>query len=95
MFMEFEKAIKKMSETYEHNIKEIEKPLLNVGINIRKNETEYKLFSEIIDELSNMWTVLSKEENKFIKVFICEKIAGIRDRNYLITLVNNKKCQYE
>jgi len=32
---------------------------------------------------------LSLEENKVVKIWICQTIAGIRDRNYLIALIDN------
>lgn len=87
--MEYDNTIKRINETYQLNIKEIEKTLLNVGINIRKNKDEYKLLPQVLEELSLQWEALFTEENKFIKKWICKVIAGIRDTNFLKRLIDN------
>lgn len=76
-------------KNYLNNVHKIEKELLNCGINIRKTEDEIKSFQEVIQELSERWGTLSKEENRIQKAYVCEQIAGTRNRNYLIMLVDN------
>jgi len=87
--MENDNTLKRINETYQNNIEQIEKELLNIGIDIRKNKNEYRLLPKVLEEISTQWDELSLEENKFIKIWICQTIAGIRDKNYLIALIDN------
>lgn len=87
--MEFDNKLKRINKTYQLNIEEIEKSLLNIGINIKKNEKEYKPFSDVLQEISMQWETLSTDENKFIKEYICRVVAGIRDMNFLKAIINS------
>lgn len=64
-----------------HNFEEIEKAFLNIGINVRKNENEFKSFPEVIDELASKWQLLSKPEDNILKEWICRILVGIRKSN--------------
>lgn len=88
--MEFDNKLKRISETYYFNIEEIEKELLKIGINIKRNEKEYKSFFEVLEELSVQWETLSTHNNRFIKKWICKVIAGIRDMNFFNVFMNKK-----
>ena len=86
--MENDKTLERIDNTYKNNLEYIEKILLNVGINIRKDKYELKSLSEILEEISMKWDELSTEENKFINKWICISIAGIKDANYLKVLID-------
>ena len=86
--MENDKTLEKINNTYQNNLEHIEKVLLNVGINIRKDKYELKPLSEILKKISMKWDELSTEENKFINKWICVSIAGIKDANYLNVLID-------
>jgi len=83
-----DKTLERIDNTYKNNLEYIEKILLNVGINIRKDKYELKSLSEILEEISMKWDELSTEENKFINKWICISIAGIKDANYLKVLID-------
>ena len=87
--MEHFNILKRINETYQKNIEQIGKELSYIGINVRKNKNEYKLLPEVIKEISTQWDELSMEDNKIHKEWICRTIAGIRDKNYLIVLIDN------
>jgi len=86
--MDNDKTLERINNTYQNNLEHIEKVLLNVGINIRKDKYELKSLSEILKKISMKWDELSTEENKFINRWICISIAGIKDANYLNVLIN-------
>jgi len=86
--MENDKILERIDNTYKNNLEYIEKILLNVGINIRKDKYELKSLSEILKEISMKWNELSTEENKFINKWICISIASLRDENYLRNLID-------
>jgi len=86
--MQNDKTLERINNTYQTNLEHIEKVLLNVKINIRKNKDELKSLSEILEEISTKWDELSTEENKFINKWICMSIAGIKDENYLRVLID-------
>jgi len=86
--MENNKTLEKINNTYQNNLEQIEKVLLNIGINIRKDKDELKSLSEVLEEISTKWDELSTEENKFINKWICMNIAGIKDENYLRVLID-------
>ena len=86
--MENDKTLERINNTYQNNLEHIEKVLLNVGINIRKDKYELKSLSEILKKISMKWDELSTEENKFINKWICMSIAGIKDENYLRVLID-------
>ena len=86
--MDNDKTLERINNTYQNNLEHIEKVLLNVGINIRKDKYELKSLSEILKKISMKWDELSTEENKFINKWICMSIAGIKDENYLRVLID-------
>jgi len=86
--MENDKTLERINNTYQNNLEHIEKVLLNIGINIRKDKYELKSLSEILKKISMKWDELSTEENKFINKWICISIAGIKDANYLSVLID-------
>ena len=89
--MENDKTLERINNTYQTNLEHIEKVLLNVGINIRKDKYELKSLSEILKKISDKWDELSTEENKFINKWICMSIARIKDVNYLSVLIDKIK----
>ena len=86
--MENDKTLERIDNTYQNNLEHIEKVLLNVGINIRKDKYELKSLLEILKKISIKWDELSTEENKYINKWICMSIAGIKDANYLSVLID-------
>jgi len=53
--MENDNTLKRINETYQNNIEQIEKELLNIGIDIRKNKNEYRLLPKVLEEISTQW----------------------------------------
>lgn len=85
---EYENIIKRIDDTYHVNLERTEKALLHIGINIRKSEKEYKSLPEVLEEISLQWEALSTEGNKFIKEATCIGVAGMRDKNFLIVVLD-------
>ena len=52
--MENDKILERIDNTYQTNLEHIEKVLLNVGINIRKDKYELKSLSEVLEEISKL-----------------------------------------
>jgi len=81
------KIYKQIENDYCENINNCEKELLNLGINVRISENEYKPLSLVIEELSEKWSFLTDTRGQIIKQWICEQIAGIKNINFLLMII--------
>lgn len=59
--------------------------LEKVGINIKNQNGELKKMDDILDEMGNKWSTLSKDQ----QVALAQSVAGVRQYNQLMALMNN------
>lgn len=59
--------------------------LEKVGINIKNQNGELKKMDDILDEMGAKWSTLSKDQ----RVALAQSVAGIRQYNQLMALMNN------
>ena len=59
--------------------------LLNVGINIKNSNGELKNMDQILDELGNKWKEIDKDQ----QVALAQTVAGMRQYNNFIALLDN------
>lgn len=67
------------------NLNDIEKVLGKIGINIRSTNTEFRSFSEVLDELGDKWATLDNVS----KNAIATAMAGVRQREQFLVLMEN------
>lgn len=73
------------SDTDLENLNDIEKVLGKIGINIRSTNTEFRSFSEVLDELGDKWATLDNVS----KNAIATAMAGVRQREQFLVLMEN------
>lgn len=73
------------SDTDLENLNDIEKVLGKIGINIRSTNTEFRSFSEVLDELGDKWVTLDNVS----KNAIATAMAGVRQREQFLVLMEN------
>ena len=59
--------------------------LAKVGINIKEANGELKSMDDVLNEMGSKWKTLNEDE----KVALAQRVAGIRQYNQLMTLMNN------
>lgn len=78
------KQNKKVDELGEE-ISNVEGSFKKIGINIRKDKTHFKDFSDVLTELKSKWSSLNDLE----KTDIAKSLAGTRQRENLLVLLEN------
>lgn len=73
------------SDTDLENLNDIEKVLGKIGISIRSTNTEFRSFSDVLDELSDRWINLDNVS----KNAIATAMAGVRQREQFLVLMEN------
>ena len=73
------------SDTDLENLNDIEKVLGKIGISIRATNTEFRSFSDVLDELSDRWINLDNVS----KNAIATAMAGVRQREQFLVLMEN------
>lgn len=73
------------SDTDLENLNDIEKVLGKIGIRIRSTNTEFRSFSEVLEELSDKWINLDNVS----KNAIATAMAGVRQREQFLVLMEN------
>ena len=73
------------SDTDLENLNDIEKVLGKIGISIRSANTEFRSFSDVLEELSDKWTNLDNVS----KNAIATAMAGVRQREQFLVLMEN------
>ena len=73
------------SDTDLENLNDIEKVLGKIGISIRSTNTEFRSFSEVLEELSDKWINLDNVS----KNAIATAMAGVRQREQFLVLMEN------
>lgn len=73
------------SDTDLENLNDIEKVLGKIGIRIRSTNTEFRSFSDVLEELSNKWINLDTVS----KNAIATAMAGVRQREQFLVLMEN------
>ena len=73
------------SDTDLENLNDIEKVLGKIGIRIRSTNTEFRSFSDVLDELSDRWINLDNVS----KNAIATAMAGVRQREQFLVLMEN------
>lgn len=73
------------SDTDLENLNDIEKVLGKIGISIRSTNTEFRSFSEVLDELGDKWVTLDNVS----KNAIATAMAGVRQREQFLVLMEN------
>lgn len=67
------------------NLNKYSEALSKVGINIKDTSGELKDMDTILNELGNKWTTLRRDQ----QMALAQTVAGVRQYNQLITLMNN------
>ena len=67
------------------NLNKYSEALNKVGINIKDTSGELKDMDTILNELGNKWTTLRRDQ----QMALAQTVAGVRQYNQLITLMNN------
>ena len=67
------------------NLNKYSEALSKVGINIKNTSGELKDMDTILNELGNKWTTLRRDQ----QMALAQTVAGVRQYNQLITLMNN------
>ena len=73
------------SDTDLENLNDIEKVLGKIGIRIRSTNTEFRSFSDVLEELSDKWINLDNVS----KNAIATAMAGVRQREQFLVLMEN------
>ena len=73
------------SDTDLENLNDIEKVLGKIGISIRSTNTEFRSFSDVLEELSDKWINLDNVS----KNAIATAMAGVRQREQFLVLMEN------
>ena len=73
------------SDTDLENLNDIEKVLGKIGISIRSTNTEFRSFSDVLEELSDKWINLDTVS----KNAIATAMAGVRQREQFLVLMEN------
>ena len=73
------------SDTDLENLNDIEKVLGKIGISIRSTNTEFRSFSDVLEELSDRWINLDNVS----KNAIATAMAGVRQREQFLVLMEN------
>ena len=73
------------SDTDLENLNDIEKVLGKIGIRIRSTNTEFRSFSDVLEELSDRWINLDNVS----KNAIATAMAGVRQREQFLVLMEN------
>ena len=73
------------SDTDLENLNDIEKVLGKIGIRIRSTNTEFRSFSDVLEELSDRWINLDTVS----KNAIATAMAGVRQREQFLVLMEN------
>ena len=73
------------SDTDLENLNDIEKVLGKIGISIRSTNTEFRSFSDVLEELSDRWVNLDNVS----KNAIATAMAGVRQREQFLVLMEN------
>lgn len=73
------------SDTDLENLNDIEKVLNKIGISIRLTNTEFRDFSDVLDELGDKWATLDNVS----KNAIATAMAGVRQREQFLVLMEN------
>ena len=73
------------SDTDLENLNDIEKVLGKIGIRIRSTNTEFRSFSDVLEELSDKWINLDTVS----KNAIATAMAGVRQREQFLVLMEN------
>jgi TP901 family phage tail tape measure protein len=58
---------------------------MNVGISIKDQNGQLKEMDDILDEMGAKWQTLSKDQ----QMALAQSVAGVRQYNQLMTLMNN------
>lgn len=77
----------KLGETLEDDtdLNKYSAALHNVGVEIKNTDGSLKDMDTILDELSNRWQTLSRDQ----QMALAQTVAGVRQYNTLISLMNN------
>lgn len=67
------------------NLNKYSQALAKVGVNIKDSNGELKNMDTILKEMAGVWETLSRDE----KVALAEKVAGVRQYNQLMSLMEN------
>lgn len=72
-------------DDYNEDISDVESSLRELGIELRKSETEFRDFDDVLDEVGAKWNTL----NDMQKSDIATAFGGVYQRNNFITLMDN------
>lgn len=77
----------KLGETLEDGttLNEYSEALMKVGVNIKDSNGELKDMNDILDEMGAKWQTLNRDE----QVALAQKVAGVRQYQQLISLMEN------
>lgn len=67
------------------------KVLDSVGVKLKENETTYRNFSDVIEDLASKWNTLNDVEQKAV----AKTVAGTRQQNVFMSLLQNMSRAYE
>lgn len=67
-------------------INKVESSLLRVGIHLRDNNGQFRDMQEVLGEIGDNWNNINKED----QLYIAEQIAGVRQKETFLVLMNNQ-----